>query len=254
MLEDFDAGNPAGSSGGPAYPSTLWSEVERARSADDQAAAEALDSLLKRYYRPLHSHLVAKFRATEEQAADWLQSFVWKKILLDKLIARADRSRGKFRTFLLNAVDNFVISERRKENAQTRMPAEGLASIEELSGQELSALNQEPDSSFDFDWAVEVLDETLRRMKAACSDCPERWAVFKLRLLDPILDQADCPPYQELLKQFDFESPSEASNVLITAKRMFQRCLREVVAEYVGDGPEIDLEIEALIAALGSRK
>jgi hypothetical protein len=58
------------------YPTTIWSEIERTRQADEAAVQRALDVILCKYYRPLKAHLVFRFRASEDQAADWLQSFV----------------------------------------------------------------------------------------------------------------------------------------------------------------------------------
>ena len=53
-------------------------------------------------------------------------------------------------------------------------------------------------------------------------------------------------PYEELVAKFGLRSPSEASNLLITAKRMFARVLREVVRETVADEAEVETEIMEL--------
>jgi hypothetical protein len=50
--------------------------------------------------------------------------------------------------------------------------------------------------------------------------------------------------------RFGFKSPTEASNALVTAKRMFVRALRSVVAEYATDEAGINGEIEELRAIL----
>src|SRR5271165_5309360 len=89
----------------PLYPSTIWSEVERA-----EQSTLALEGLLKKYYRPLQAHLEFKFRVDQEQSADWLQEFIRQKVLLGNVLTKVSRSRGRFRTFLLNALDNFVLS------------------------------------------------------------------------------------------------------------------------------------------------
>jgi hypothetical protein len=78
--------------------------------------------------------------------------------------------------------------------------------------------------------------ETVARMQAECQAKGrlDRWGVFKARLLDPILDGTRAPSYEELIARLGFRSPAEASNALITARRQFDRLLREIVAEYAG--------------------
>jgi len=70
-----------------------------------------------------------------------------------------------------------------------------------------------------------------------------RVGVFECRLLAPALEGTDPVDYGELVRRFGLQSPSQASNVLVTAKRMYARTLRGVVAEYSGDAAEIEAEI-----------
>jgi len=234
------------------YPTTMWSEVDRARSCDSQIAMAALGSLLERYSRPLKVHLQSKFWADEEQAADWLHGFIERKILLGELLSKALRDRGRFRTFLLNALDNFVVSELRKEQARKRQPPNGTVSVDDLSPGEQAGLAAPSTDDFTLEWARAVLAETLARMEAACQtkSCLERWGVFEARLLGPALDGAPAPPYEELVLRFGFRSPAEASNALITARRQFARLLSEVVAEYAGAGADVEAELRELMRAL----
>jgi hypothetical protein len=235
------------------YPTTIWSEVERAgQPSGTGASIAALERLLKNYYRPLQTHLAVKFRVNEDHAADWLQEFVCRKVLLGELLATASRARGRFRTFLLNALDNFVLSEQRRQNAQIRCPAGGLVSIEEAAFGEIPELPTPKERSFDLEWARTVLARVVTRMEGECQDKGrlDRWGVFKARLLDPMLDGADVPGYEDLVARFGFQSPAEASNALITAKRQFDRLLREVVAEYAGEGADVEAEIVELRRAL----
>lgn len=236
------------------YPTTIWSDVDRVRSCDSQVALAALGGLLERYSHPLKVHLGFKFRVDEERAADWLQEFIARKVLLGELLSKASHDRGRFRTFLLNALDNFVVSELRKEQAQKRQPQSGTVSLENLSPGEEARLAAHSTDKFTLEWGRAVLVETVRRMEAACraKSCLYRWDVFKARLLDPALDGALAPPYEELVRRFGFRSPAEASNALITARRQFSRLLREVVAEYAGAGEDVETELRELMRALSS--
>ena len=98
----------------------------------------------------------------------------------------------------------------------------------------------------------EVLNQTLDRMRQQCRDSGrgDLWELFDCRIRGPILDGSQVPPYEELVEEFALESPLQAANLLVTAKRMFARVLREVVGAYAVDDSEVDAEIRDLIAIL----
>ena len=234
------------------YPTTIWSEVDRAGRGEGECALAALENLLKKYYAPLESHLRFKFRADAGVAADWLQEFIRQKVLLGKLLTSASRDRGRFRTYLLNSLDNFVVSQVRRGKAQTRCPLGGFVAWEEISATEGGILPGAADPC-DLEWARIVIDTTLTRMRAECEEkgCIERWGIFCARLVDPILEGAEAERYEDLMGRFGFESPSEASNALMTAKRQFHRLLREVIGEYAGQGSDVEEELRELMRTLG---
>jgi DNA-directed RNA polymerase specialized sigma24 family protein len=98
-----------------------------------------------------------------------------------------------------------------------------------------------PDSgTAPFDLALEktICQDALKRMEEDCKDPqknqPRRghiWELFQLRLLGPILDDAKPIPYADLVQRFQLRSVTEATNMLLTAKRMFITHLRAVVAD-----------------------
>jgi DNA-directed RNA polymerase specialized sigma24 family protein len=221
------------------FPLTKWTAVETAGS-DSEASQIALGSLVNNYRRPLLHHLRTKFQANEEDAEDWVQAFLEQKVLTTKLLAKAKRNRGKFRTFLLNTLDNFVNDKLRRDRRQLRCPEGGWASFEEV--EELIEDRSQEDRETE-DWALSVVEQTVSRMREVCERESDiiRWAVFKERTLDPILEGTLPTPYENLVQRFGFKSPDEASNCLITGKRMFRRILEEVVAQYVGSDAETEI-------------
>jgi len=114
----------------------------------------------------------------------------------------------------------------------------------------------EPSDAFDTTWASELLAEALKRMQAECtaSARPDVWGVFENRILAPILHQGEAMPYEQLVQRYALASPAQASNVLITAKRMFVRVLRSLIAEYEPDEAQIDAEIADLQQALSQAR
>ena len=162
-----------------------------------------------------------------------LQEFIVRKILQYNLPAHADRARGKFRTLLLTALDNFVRTRWVTEN-----PCDSLPDTHDPSDNSLS-----PDESFDVPWARQVLHESMRRMQAECRQTGrlDIWDVFESRIVAPALEGAVPVDYRTLVTRHNLESPMQASNVLITGKRIFERTLRSVISEYA---PENEIEIE----------
>jgi hypothetical protein len=112
--------------------------------------------------------------------------------------------------------------------------------------------------AFDLAWARTVLAETLRRMEADCkdpaADQPRRghiWEMFRLRLLDPVFHDAAPPAYDELIERFGLKSPTDASNTLLSAKRIFKTHLNQVIKEYAGKDAATAVEIQSLEDFLG---
>jgi hypothetical protein len=231
-------------------PSTDWSLVAHAGLPGEQTGLESLNELLSRYRPALKAHLVLKKKFPPAQADDLIQGFLSAKVLDDGLVSRADPRKGKFRTILLTALDHYVISVIRRDGAKKRSPEQGFVSLDD-SADQFGAVQPPPDP-FDVAWAHEIIVEAQRRVKAECtaSGRSAYWSVFESRVVAPIFEGVEPLSYEQVVERFGFRSPTEASNALVTAKRMFVRALRAVVAEYARSEDGIDREIEELRAIL----
>jgi hypothetical protein len=151
---------------------------------------------------------------------------------------------------LLVALNRFVIGQFRHETARKRSPSGPVLDI--ADHHDVSSADVEPSLQFTLVWAREVVEEARRRMEAHCReiDRPDLWLVFTERILRPAADNAAPPSHEQIASALQLESSKEASNLLITAKRLFARSLRLVVGEYVGDEREIDQEIDDLMTIL----
>jgi RNA polymerase sigma-70 factor (ECF subfamily) len=236
-----------------AFPTTHWSLVARAGRGGVEAQRQALIQILNRYMPALRLHLVARKRMDSNRADDVLQSFLAGKIIEQGIIERAEKEKGKFRTFLLTALDRFIVSEARRENAQKRGAAATTAIGEDT---DIAQSWDQPDDQFDVAWARELLAEAIRRTKdeAHGSGRMDVWGVFETRVLDPMLRDTEPPGYEEMVKRFGLTSPSQASNLLVTGKRMFARNLRALVAEYAKEDADIDEEIADLTEILSKAR
>ena len=243
-----------GMNGDARFPTTHWSLVARAGVASAAAQRQALGDLLVRYLPALRAHLVYGKRLTPDDADDLLQEFVADKIIERALVGRADAELGKFRTFLLTALDRFLIDRFRRQAACKRSPGE--AGLKILGDHADLVQDEQSCDAFDAAWARNVIDETVRLMRAECeaSNRMDVWGLFEHRLLLPLLHEAEPIEYDELVARFGLQSPSQASNLLITGKRMFARLMRSVVSEYAKNNDDIDAEIRELMEILGTAR
>jgi hypothetical protein len=235
------------------FPLTRWSEVTRVRDEDPEVANAALARLVMAYDYPLLRYLQRQYRVDEDQAREWLQAFLHERVVQGKLLARARRERGRLRGFLCQALRRFVISVLRKQQAQRCSPANGAPlSIDELPEAVHPHAQANADWAFDVDWARTLLARVLEAMAAEClaKGAHQRWELFRVRWVDPLLRGAGELPYAELVVRFGFKSPSQAHNAWVTAARMFRRILEETLIEDGGTPETVAEDIETFIAVL----
>jgi len=229
------------------FPSTHWSLIGRACDGQDTMQRDALNQLLTRYWPALKTHLVVKKRIDPNEADDLVQGFIENKILERDLISAADSGRGRFRNLLATALDNYVANQMRSRGAAKR-EADRAVSLDQEAFEHCASTTGAAYDAFDVAWAREVLAEILRQMQAECNQSGREdvWAVFEVRVLAPILEGAEPLSYEQILDRFGFRSPTQASNALVTGKRMFGRIMRSVISEYAADASDIDTEIQDL--------
>jgi RNA polymerase sigma-70 factor (ECF subfamily) len=228
------------------FPTTQWTAVGAAGGRDTVGGA-ALSDLLARYLGPLRMHLLRHRRLAADRAEELLQAFVAEQVLERELVGAAVREKGRFRTFLLLALDRFVSNQLRGQRRRSAREAE--AGDDGLG--DAPAAGPSPSGAFEVAWAQHVLAETARRMRAECDrdGRPDVWAVFEGRVLSPTLEGAEPVSYEDLATRLGVTQHA-AANLLVTGKRMFARRLRGVVGEYMGEGGEVEQEIAELRAAL----
>ena len=233
---------------GSRFPTTQWSEVARAGAADPRVKREALGRLLTAYAPALKAHLVGRKRLPVDRADDLLQGFICDEVVADDLIARADRERGRLRAFVLAALDRYVATVRRAENAEKRKPATQVLSI----GNDEPAAGEGADV-FDLAWAREVVERAIGRMRDECERRGRRqvWHVFEACALSPLFDATEPPSHAQMMGRLGLASVQQVSNRLVTGKRMFARALRTIVGEYAADEAEIEAELRDLWTILG---
>lgn len=210
-------------------------------------ADEALATLCRTYWRPIYVYLRRR-GADREKAEDLTQGF-FATLLEKNYLGDADRERGRFRTFLLTAVQNYARNEWDRARAGKRG---GGIPIDPLEGEE--SFHQEPSHEetperlFDRRWARTLLQVALDRLQEEMEQAgaSERFA----RLL-PFLTGEGDESYRDAAAGLGMSEPAARVQVH-RMRRRFQRLLREEVAETVGDTALVDDELRHLHAVLGA--
>lgn len=233
------------------FPVTQWSRVVALRDEDEGVRWRALCDLLEIYRPALVRCLQVSEGMPMDRAEDLVHSFIENRILLGRMLEKADVARGRLRSFLLRSLRNFIASERRRECAAKRMPAAGApVALDHVVESDLATV---PDiDAYDAVWARQTLALAVGRFHDEClrASRTDWWDVFEARVLAPTFGEGEAYPYDELARRHGFGKPQDAANTLVSAKRAFGRCLRSFVAETVTDPDMVDEEIKNLCTAV----
>lgn len=238
---------------GRSFKTTHWTEIVRARTEDDIRRHEAVAHLLCIYWKPVYCYLKRK-GYDNERAKDLTQGFFQEVVLGRELILKANRTRGRFRTFLLKALNNYVASVHRAETAKKRRPDEGLVSLDAADSEVIPVPVQDatPEQAFHYTWASTLLDEVLSEVEERCRDAGKGlyWDVFNTRLLGPIMEGCEAPSLGEVCGKLGISDEVKASNMIVTVKRQLQSAIRCRMRQFVDSDEDVDGEIQDLMEML----
>jgi len=235
------------------FETTRWTQIQRAKTHDEERRQASVNNLLGRYWKPVYCYLKHKGYSNED-AKDLTQGFFHEIVLGRELIQQADQTKGRFRTFLLTALDRYVTSVYRKQTAKKRLPEHGLAQLDDakLSDMPIANLKLCPDQVFHYAWATNVLDQVFATVKKEyyTTGRAAYWEVFQATVVAPILDNTEAPSLTEHCEKYGIESEKKASNMTITVKRRFSTALKHHLRQFVDSDSEVEDELRALIEIL----
>ncbi len=237
------------------FHTTQWTQILASQTNDGQARSSALGSVMGHYWKPVYCYLRRK-GYDNEKSKDLAQGFFTEIVMGRELVAKANPDTGRFRGFLLRALNNYLTSEWRKQSAAKRMPESGLLSLDGIEGPSLPDPNPQtsPDAAFAHAWATELLRNVLDNVRRQCiaANQETHWNIFHGRVVEPILNDTPIPPLPELCVRFGVSKPEQASAMQVTVKRKFHSALRSEVRRYVASDTEVDDEIAELMTILSN--
>jgi RNA polymerase sigma-70 factor (ECF subfamily) len=233
-----------------AFLTTEWTVIDQIRSGTDASSTALISDLLTKYWKPVYCFLRRK-GYDNEQAKDLTQGFFQEVVLGRSLAAHADRTRGRFRTLLLTALQQYLAGEHRRQSARKRSPLGDCIGIEQLDIDRMPAApaNFSPEESFHFAWAAQLLDQLLGEVENGCrtQDKALHWMVFHDRVLQPIMENTDPPCLDDVCQKYGIDSPGKVSNMIVTVNRRFRAALKRHIRRSVVQDADVDAEFQELI-------
>jgi len=231
------------------FLTTHWSLIDEVSSSDLDKNRALLGLLLSKYWKPVYCYLRRK-GYNNEKAKDLTQEFFYEAVFGRGLIQKADESKGRFRSFLLIALNRFLINIKHKETAQKRIPTDKLIPLDMVDSLELpqTISTLEPEDSFNYTWISSLLEEVLEEVEAKChaDGMNVHWQVFYDKVLQPIIDGTDPPSLKEICERYGIKDDAKVSNMIVTVKRRFQAALKKQLRNSVVSEEQIGGELEEI--------
>ncbi|REK00157.1 MAG: sigma-70 family RNA polymerase sigma factor [Acidobacteria bacterium] len=231
------------------FPQTRWSVVLACGEDDLQQSQAALGALCEWYWRPLYA-FVRRRGFKPDPAADLTQAFFVH--LLDKdALLRVDPEKGRFRSFLLASLSNFLSNEWQRERAEKRSPGTPLISLdaedEEVWYRREPVDGLTPEDVFERRWALTVIGRALQRLAAQQQELgqADRFALLR----GYVTGAGPRPAYSDVASQLEITE----SAVRVAVRRLrqsFGRALRAEVAETVSESDAVDAEVRHLLRVI----
>jgi RNA polymerase sigma-70 factor (ECF subfamily) len=233
------------------FPTTRWSRVVAAGDGDASGASEALSDLCAAYWFPLYAFVRRKGN-DPDRALDLTQGY-FARLLEKGLVASADPSRGRFRSFLLADCAHFLAHERERDGAIRRGGGRPILSIDGADAEGRYRLEpsheQTPERLFDRDWALALLESVLDGLRR---DYERTGRGSTFDILKVVLTDGPRSVRQAELARRLGTTEAAAQVAVHRLRSRYRDALRATIAATVADESEVDDELKALFAALGA--
>jgi len=227
------------------FVTTRWTVVCEAAHGGDTEAVHALNALFAVYWQPLYRY-VRRMGHAPADAEDLVQGFI-AQLLEHNGLRLADRTRGRFRAFLLGSLKNYLANQWQRAHRQKRGGFATHLSLDWRSAETGLGLDPadecSPDLLYDRDWAVALLDKVLDDMAREEKSLDfARWKPF-------LSVNSAHIAYAEIAAQFGL-TESAARVAVHRLRKRYRHRLRDEIARTLGGEVLVEDEMRALFAAL----
>ena len=231
------------------FTTTHWSVVLRARDDQSTQAREGLATLCQTYWPPIYAYLRREGHAPAD-AEDLTQGF-FVHLLERDFLSRLQHQEGKFRSFLLKFLKNYLSDARDKERSQKRGGGQTLISLDELKEEERLALEPADtltaDQVFERRWAQRLMERAVERLRQEYAEDGKAALFEQLQELQP--GERGARNYAEIGAHFGL-SEGAVKSAMYRLRLRHRDILRSEIADTISSPGEVDAEIQHLIGVL----
>jgi len=245
----LDHGSPAEGTG--RFRTTRWSVVLLSAQSQSPDSEAALAELCRRYWYPLYA-FVRRRGYGPEDAQDLTQGF-FLDLLERKGLVQVDPLKGKFRSFLLASMQNYLSKQADRVRCLKRGGNLEFVPLDTESAENLyrfePADHITAETIFDARWATTLLDEAMVQLG---NEYAGQGKAATLQVLKPFLDPINSetvPSYEQVADQLQV-SIGAVKTLIHRLRNKYAALLRQEVARTICDAAEVDEEIHALCNAL----
>ena len=235
----------------PIFATTHWSVVLKAGRNDTTRARDALSRLCQTYWFPLYAY-VRRRGYSPHDAQDLTQEF-FARLLERESLNHADPNRGRFRSFLLTAMNNFLATEWKKARAKKRCGGDELISLDLARAEERYDLEpvdtSTPDRAFDKQWGLTLLETVLGKLETEYTT-DGKTELFE-RLKQTLTGSRDSLPYAELALKLQMNESALKVTVHRLRKR-YRELIQDEISNTVASPDEVNQEMRYLFEILTS--
>jgi len=231
------------------FQATRWSMVLAARQRQTPEGHAALVWLCERYWQPLYAWARAKGLPAED-AEDLVQGF-FAQALQDEMLATADGSRGRFRSFILGCLEHHWTDQMRRGGAAKRGGGTTIIPLDASREEDLGTIpgGRTPEQEYDRAWARAMLARATSRLE---QECDADGHTGRFALLRPFLDgERGELPLAAAAERLGL-SLSALKSVVHRLRQRMRTLIREEVRETIDSEDDVEAEMRELIRALKS--
>ena len=237
--------------GGAPFHTTHWTVVLQASQRESPTAARnALARFCQDYWPPLYAFLRRRGHPSAD-AQDLAQGF-FAHLLEQDTLSRADRGKGRLRTFLLGSLQHFLANEYDRAHALKRGGGQQIVSMDDQLAQAEAAIvasaQVDPAAMFDQTWAMTLVTRAWDHLHQSFAAEGKRELLEALKPF--MVGGASAPPPQEEVAARLNMPVSTLRTSLQRLRERYRDALRLEVARTVSDSSEIDEELHYLYRLL----
>jgi len=215
----------------------------------ESGSSQALAELCQTYWFPVYA-FVRKRVTDSNQAQDLTQEF-FAQLLEKDFLGRAQQERGRFRSYLLTAVNRFIAKQWNKSNTLKRGGGVATLSLDFSWGdsrlEHEPAIQETPEHAFDRQWAIQLLELVHDRLQKEYIDSGKQRQYENLK---PFLVAADHTESQDAVAQRLGMTSGAFRTAVYRLRRRFRQLVLNEIAHTVSELDEVDDEVQRLFAAL----